>query len=200
MHLDTVMLDLAKPYYNETHRHYHKGAHIYYMFNLAKAFQIELSLAQELAILFHDIVYVPGSSTNEKNSVQLMKVLLLDRYDLEDIDRASAIIMDTQTHDFDSSNQSEIVMDLDLAGLGETWKVFAQNTKNIREEFRFATTDQWREGRITFLHEMLSRKFIYHTKLFRDKFEIKARQNMEKELYDIRSSRWTNAEYRKRLK
>jgi len=63
-------------HYGESHRHYHKMSHIQQMLQLQQDHSalVAKPLTMQLAIFFHDAIYNPHSSQNEKDSALLFKL------------------------------------------------------------------------------------------------------------------------------
>ena len=61
----------------------------------------------------------------------------------------------------------------------ERYKVYA---KNIRREYRMYPWLEYRNGRVKVLQHFLAMPHIYRTELFREKYERRARLNLEREL------------------
>lgn len=105
--------------YDEPWRFFHDRNHLHAMFEQAAVHEVRLSLEQSFAVLFHDLVYVPGAASghNEKQSIQLMKYYQ-QRIQRDDLDWAltAQIIEDTASHNA-SRPESEAVLDLDLSVL-----------------------------------------------------------------------------------
>ena len=74
------------------------------------------------------------------------------------------------------------IVDIDLARLGYSPELFLKLSDQIAFEFSEKhsgyTADEYRAGRKKFLETMLSRKPIYHTKYFFNKYEAQARANL----------------------
>lgn len=140
--------------YNEPHRHYHNLTHIAHMFQTAKRWGVTLSKTQQLAIWYHDAVYDPMAQDNEEKSVELYEKWIA----LEPKESVSKIILDTKTHK-PTSEESKLVLDLDMAILGEKPIEYRRYAKQIAKEFSFARdmngVDMYSLGRIKFLHEAI---------------------------------------------
>ncbi len=159
----TYHLEILTAAYTEHHRRYHTLEHIAHMFNAARDHDIKLSPAQIQAIWWHDVVYIPGSKTNEEDSVALMrKHCAIDSA----TEKASQIIMDTKNH-VPSSAESAVVCDLDMFGFVENIQKHSSINAQIEEEFMLGgiSLDEYREGRTKFLNELLS-KPVFHSDIF----------------------------------
>lgn len=180
---------LVAHYYNEPHRKYHTVNHINRMFTDAESLNIPLLKSQELAILFHDIIYVPGSKTNEFDSGQMLVWFwntypnLFKYYTKHDITEAEKIINDTATHSTNRS-YSKVILDLDLYGLADDYDDYLEAGHRVRQEFNMYSDEQWSAGRIKFLSGFINRDSIFHTKQFSD-FEAKAKSNLVREYNEL---------------
>lgn len=190
--LYTSLMSLIMPHYDEKHRHYHNWHHINQTFIYAG--DQDLSNAQTLAILYHDAVYVPGYTGNEDASAELLRVHYAEFKDRflactpEDVERAAAIILMTKNHQGDALD-ADLVLDCDLAGLGDTWEVYQKNSQDIRKEFWRYTDEQFKQGRIAFLQGMIYRlenAGLYTHEQF-DVFEGRALDNMNRELLALQN-------------
>jgi predicted metal-dependent HD superfamily phosphohydrolase len=177
--------------YSEPHRKYHKLEHIAIIFQLATAHGIKLSIPQQLAIWYHDAIYcVTTSLENEIRSAELMKQAIKPNCNcwLSDqiVERASNIIIATKWHRSED-NETQVVLDLDLAMLGFDWDDYAFATDQIRQEYgeRFNDDREWAKQRLIFVQRMLNRNKIYYTSWARDCYEEKAQQNLLKERDEI---------------
>ena len=63
--------------YNQSYRKYHRAWHLEWMFSQAIALNLILSKEQIIALLFHNVVYVPGAPTGQNEQ---MSVLMFKRY------------------------------------------------------------------------------------------------------------------------
>jgi predicted metal-dependent HD superfamily phosphohydrolase len=181
--------------YNQSHRKYHNINHI--MFSLAelekyKKFndltESDLQIL-EWAIWYHDAVYNPYSSTNEEASADLLGASVLQYREhvvVTHVQRAQIAIAATKHHTITQNVYNDlltqVMLDIDLAGLGSRPHIYAKNSLDIRDEY-FNTTDrEFLKGRQSFLTTMLMRADIYYTQHFRSLYASAAQRNMTKEL------------------
>lgn len=191
----TALLNYLAP-----ERHYHNMTHVGYMLDGMK-YYYDVALPPgantnlKHAILYHDVIYVPGAWDNEFQSavVAAQEIPELTHGDLFaqfgvkakeiDINEIQRLIMLTKDHKPAVDDVAgQIICDLDLAGLGGSQELYESNRKKIRKEFSTATDEQWAEGRKKFLRSYLDRDTIYHTDHGKKNWEAKARENMGKEL------------------
>jgi predicted metal-dependent HD superfamily phosphohydrolase len=84
--------------YSESARHYHTMNHIADLFEKKSSMNLKIndSIVFNLAIIFHDIVYDPASSTNEEDSVKLFQELCTEHIPKEIADKTSEYIIATK--------------------------------------------------------------------------------------------------------
>ena len=94
-----ALLDTARDYYAQPHRGYHDTGHFDELIALARLYTPDLNEAEQLALLFHDAVYVPGAADgeNERQSADLMRACAarLGIFGV-DLERATRIIEATR--------------------------------------------------------------------------------------------------------
>lgn len=186
----------VKDAYKEPHRVYHTTEHIESILEkiprFVKAYGIGYRNAQLLEIIawYHDVVYIPGNDKNESDSSAKLNadyasalIKLDDPINFPvsgELNEMCNIIYATKQHRWPPSWLGAIFFDLDLADMGTDR--YYENSLKIREEFKEFSDEQWREGRIKFLEDFLSRTFIFHTSLGHNLWELQARENMRAEL------------------
>lgn len=174
------LVQTVKSYYQQPHRVFHDWLHIHTGVIAAKEIggEFDWTMAQQLAWLFHDIVYIPGAHDNEKRSVQLMNVIIamfkrdgidfgLDEY----VSAASTIIYATAQHN--AVNEScRAVLDIDMMCFS-TPRLLRRANQEIAKEFNLTELS----GRIAFL-ESLNEREIYHTEFAKSHWEQNAHKNI----------------------
>jgi predicted metal-dependent HD superfamily phosphohydrolase len=167
-------------------RYYHTVRHINYMINHVKDFKLtkKEQAKLELAIWFHDIVYDAQKTDNEKNSgIKLVHFGESIGIRLKDINEMTDLILDTKHNITPTTKLGKIICDLDLREfVSDRQKL---NTPEVRKEYSHLSDEEFNKGRVEFLKTMLKKTHIYHTKLYRDLFENKARENLTNELNNI---------------
>jgi len=175
-------LQLLTKQYTQPHRRFHTLEHIAYMFRKANEHDISLNRAQTLAIWWHDAIYVPGAADNEEKSCRLAH----DYFNhLQDVDFINIMIMiqDTKTH-IPRTAESAIVCDLDMMILADTKIAYRRYAKQVRQEFNMVPDDQYRQGRIQFLGELMLTP-IYHSDVFK-KYRERAISNITEEIKSLK--------------
>ncbi|MBI4157474.1 N-methyl-D-aspartate receptor NMDAR2C subunit [Candidatus Woesebacteria bacterium] len=174
--------------YKEPHRFYHTLKHVedcLNKFDEVKDFVVDKE-ALELAIWYHDAVYVPGAKDNEEQSANLAikdikSMSLPDELGL----RVAKLIMVTKHSTIPSDFDAEVLVDIDLSILGEKEEKFDGYEKQIRKEYAVVPDKGFREGRLRLLKSFLDRKNLYTTQFFYQKYEVVARQNIARSILNL---------------
>jgi predicted metal-dependent HD superfamily phosphohydrolase len=175
--------------YSDPDRHYHNWDHIRDCLRELSDVRHLVSdmFALYTAILFHDCVYKTDetSKSNERASAQAA-ITWLNQSPVSRI--VHALIMVTRhSAEFPPLNDDEKIMcDIDLASLGASPEIFAKHSANIRLEYAAYGDNVYAPARIKILQSFLDRRNIYYTPYFRDKYEEQARQNLTKEIENLR--------------
>ena len=179
-----TLRDLVIPYYAEPHRFYHTMEHIDAMMAQYEAVFGPITIAEYVAVLYHDIVYIPGSKTNEDDSITLMythRPVFYNAVSNDLLESAKQIILDTK-HNAAPSLSSTRVVDLDLMILGRDPNVYSTYIQNVRKEFAAVSDDQWKAGRSAFLQSMIALPSIFRTPQMIALYEQQAQYNLADEL------------------
>ena len=190
-----ALVHAARLHYAQPHRGYHNASHLDELIVLAREHTPDLDEAEQLALLFHDAVYVPGAAKgdNERLSALLMTatVATLARADetlampASDLARAARIIEATM-HSSPPPAEAARICDLDLWRLASPWEAFQQHALGIRHEYLHLVADEgafW-AARNAFYESMLVKPRLFATGYFVDRFEETARSNMRRALVD----------------
>lgn len=172
--------------YNAAGRHYHNLSHLSDLIHLQQQYApfIVDNDSVLYAIYFHDIVYKVTRSDNEEKSAQ-EAVVFLNRigYPDEKQQKVFTFIAATQKHVNPLGDPDlDYMLDFDLHILGSTPAQYEAYTKQIRKEYSLYPSFMYNRGRKKVLQHFLSQSGIYKTAAFREKYEKKARENMEREL------------------
>jgi predicted metal-dependent HD superfamily phosphohydrolase len=163
----------VRPYYEEAHRSFHSWHHIDRMLsgfhtNEKVCYKVPvLSNAQTVAILFHDISYVPGSKTNEEDSITIFRLLrkktpfIFQLLEAKEFQLVEEIIMSTKSPHTPRCKEAELVVDLDMLGFSFSRDYYVDNNRKIEAEFDFL--EGFAKARMLFLKSMLERKPFYYT-------------------------------------
>lgn len=171
--------------YSAPGRHYHNLDHIRHMHLLAVEYQHLLKEPDAVlfAIFYHDIIYRPGRSTNEKKSADLAaRRLRALSVPAEVTDIAVQQILATQHHQPSADPDTNYLLDMDLAVLGESPERYARYAAGIRKEFGMFPDIIYNSGRKKVLKHFLDMDTIFKTPAFRSVYEERARINLQAEL------------------
>lgn len=173
--------------YSQNGRHYHTLSHINECLKHLDSVDIFEKRNVEIALWFHDVVYIPLQNENEQASAFFAESKLFELGECEnDINRIKELIMVTK-HPSEPKNISEkILVDIDLSILGEHPVVYAKYEENIRKEFRMVAERKYYEGRLNVLNSILQKRRIYTTDYFHDNYENQARTNMTNAIIHIK--------------
>lgn len=174
--------------YCETHRFYHTNEHINAML---KHFDHVLPMAEhpaevELAIWFHDAIYKPLSSTNERDSAEWVKAFLISAGASENVVyRVYDLVMATMHNVELVGNDQHLIVDIDLAILGASETDYDVFERNVRKEYKWVPFFLYKKKRKEVLLSFLDRQRIYTLDYFYNKFEDVARSNLERAIAQL---------------
>ncbi|MGE3109436.1 MAG: hypothetical protein AB7G11_15315 [Phycisphaerales bacterium] len=143
--------------------------------------------AVEFAVWLHDSVYIAERPDNEERSADaagMVAALLGCRPEF--VQRVRELIAVTRHHETPARGDPAVISDIDLAILGSDPVEYEEYRRAIRDEFAFASDEQFRTGRIAFLERMLERRSIFATPYCQREYEWRARDNLESELDRLR--------------
>lgn len=170
--------------YSEPSRHYHDARHLEDTFAWLDqvAQQEPVPVEVELALWFHDVVYVSRAKDNEARSAD-WAVLELRAAVPKASDATSAkvaqLIMATKHSDAAVDEPSAgLLLDIDLSILGAPFARFCAYEREIRREYQWVPLPAYRAGRARVLDTFLRRQHIYATAFFRQRLEAQARVNL----------------------
>jgi predicted metal-dependent HD superfamily phosphohydrolase len=177
--------------YSAPERHYHTLDHISRMLSEFQEYRKMAADADwlDLAIWFHDSVYDFGASDNEEKSADLAEKLLKEEGLPElALSRIHDYVMATKHDTPPEGFGSELIADLDLAVLAVPYDQFLEYRNNIWQEYQGRSLpEKFRLGTIKFYESMLAKPSIFHTDIMREKYEAKARSNIEMALSEMRA-------------
>ncbi|WP_296744163.1 hypothetical protein [Mesorhizobium sp.] len=191
--IDEALKSELSALYQAGDRHYHGLAHIKAMLALAAEYRGRLHDpdAVDAAIWFHDAVYDSRAKDNEAKSAELAESKLGGRASPDRLAWITAIINATATHrlppfeDEKAANDAAFLLDMDLAILGAEPGAFDAYEKAVRREYGWVEEPTWRTGRSAVLKNFLARPHVFHTEAFRERFEARARGNLNRSLQNL---------------
>lgn len=174
--------------YAEPWRHYHVWRHVESVWGFLADEPLNDAEACELAALFHDAVYDPRRSDNERESARLAEANLTDTPYASKIPAVTTLILATERHapaaDLSDALRADCLalLDADLAILGAADEAFDAYDAAIRAEFAHVPDELYRAGRSAILTRFLGRERLFQTNSMRDRFEAPARANLKRAL------------------
>lgn len=172
--------------YEEPQRHYHTLHHIAALGRWWCELSREWERPDEVfaAVLFHDAVYSPLRSDNEKRSAELAFDALQGLVSLE-VELVADLIRLTASHGSHAHAQTgdaAFFLDIDMSILGGDPAAYREYANGIAAEY--ATVPRWlfRMKRKAFLQKLLDCPRIYLTDLIEDRLGEQARSNLAWEL------------------
>jgi predicted metal-dependent HD superfamily phosphohydrolase len=167
--------------YGEAHRAYHTRRHLgecFQLLDLVPGHAVHHGEV-ELALWYHDAVYRPGRSDNERASAALAAADLARAGAAADTaGRVEALILWT-AHDAEpSAGDAALLVDVDLGILGASPRRFLEYERQIRSEYRFVPFGRYRMERARVLSALAARPHVYATPPLRDRLEERARSNL----------------------
>jgi predicted metal-dependent HD superfamily phosphohydrolase len=134
----------------------------------------------EFALWLHDAIYKTWRSDNERRSAA-WAVRLLEQGGVKDdvVSRVQELVLATRHTGGDYAADAALVVDVDLSILGQPHGVYVQFEHDVRKEYWWVPHRRYAAGRTAILQSFLDRSYVYGWPLFRDRYEVQARQNLE---------------------
>ncbi len=155
--------------YCEPHRIYHRCTHLVHCFR-----QLDLAYtliqdpdAVEMALWFHDAIYTPRSSENEKESAELFVRAAGDQFRSSFIREVYELILVTAHKELAQDCNKQFVADIDLSSFGADWEEFLHDTKAVRDEQADSSDAVFYPAHAKFLNSLLGqrRQRLSHAKV-----------------------------------
>jgi predicted metal-dependent HD superfamily phosphohydrolase len=178
--------------YGERHRRYHTLAHVLDCLERLDDARAEPADPEsvELALWFHDVVYDPKADDNETRSAVIARERLAAAGVAAPIcGRVIELVLSTADPASASPGDAALVCDIDDSILGRPAAEYDAYRRAVREELAFVPDDRFAAGRGRFLEGWLARPRLFHTDTFRDRYEAAARDNMARELAELRAGK-----------
>jgi predicted metal-dependent HD superfamily phosphohydrolase len=176
--------------WSEPHRRYHDVRHLTAVLDAVDelAGEADDADAVRLAAWFHDAVYTGRPGADERDSAALADAALraagLDDALVAEVVRLVEL---TEGHDPDPGDRNGgVLCDADLAVLGGDPVEYAAYAAGVRDEYARVPEEQFRRGRAAVLDGLLARDPLFSTATARDRWEDRARRNVETELILLR--------------
>ena len=177
--------------YREPQRHYHTVQHLDECFERWPEIRDHAAHPAEvaLALWFHDAIYDTHRSDNEALSAVLARDTALGLGVAADASqRIDDLILFTRHAVEPEGPDAEALVDVDLSILGATSARFDEYERQVRREYAWVAEETFRKRRAEVLGQFLGRRHIYSTALFRERYEPRARANLERSLQALGDS------------
>jgi predicted metal-dependent HD superfamily phosphohydrolase len=180
-------LDEVVGRHRESQRRYHGVRHVVWVVRHVHELAVEVPVRDLGAVIaaafFHDAVYRPGASDNERQSAALAERILADLgWDATRCREVGALVRATERHEPDGDPDRSVLIDADLAVLGSEPAAYQAYVTGVRAEYASLDDGAWRRGRSDVLHRLLDREPLYTTEPARRRWEARARANLAAEL------------------
>jgi predicted metal-dependent HD superfamily phosphohydrolase len=192
-----MVLELSRRYINRGRRSHHN---IFHIEDVGRVLEQYRHLAQNFSALKiagdgHDIFYVPGGTTNEKESAAFMQRMLLKLEMPEEIStEVNRLIMLTAHHQTtEDDGDGKLLIDADLSILAAEPERYKRYTQAIKREYvdsGIVPKKDFRAGRADYLEKLLDtkqREHIFLTEEIRQRWEDAAQHNVRSELQRLKS-------------
>ncbi len=185
-----IYADLVREY-SEGHRAYHTLEHIrdcFHQFDSASQLAVRPDEV-EAGLWFHDSIYDTHRSDNERRSAAWAQSALHEGGVSESTAaRVAELVLATRHEAPVSGADACLLLDIDLSILGRGSSEFDAYEVGIRKEYSWVPDQAFRSARSRILESFLARASIYHTPLFRERYEAQARANITRSLANLRGS------------
>lgn len=136
----------------------------------------------ELALWFHDCIYVPGNTDNEVRSAAIgseaARAMGLSEQACRTIEK---MILATRHTSPPTTDDESLLVDIDMSILAQPEAAYRRYTEQIRSEFSFVSDAAFAAGRGKFLAGLLQHERIFYSSTFAG-LEAAARGNIRAEL------------------
>lgn len=169
--------------YSLKSRHYHNLTHLSNMLKELEDVKNEVNKLDTLlfSLFYHDIVYKATRSDNELKSAIFFEKRI-SKTSFPFILESKTQIKLTKEHKVSNDLDTNIFMDLDLSILGKSKSEYENYYKNVRKEYKIYPDFMYNKGRVKALKSILESDKIFKTDFFINKYEEKARENINLEI------------------
>lgn len=180
--IESLWHDLEKVYSAKS-RHYHNLTHLEEMIALYEIHNSQLQFPDEVlySIFYHDYVYKVTRKDNELKSAEHALSILPSNTTLNK-QLVCDMICATQLHQHNENEDTNWLIDFDLKVLSKDWEGYKIYCNQIRKEYKIYPNILYKPGRKKALQHFLENSSIYQTEEFKTKYEVKARENIQKEI------------------
>jgi predicted metal-dependent HD superfamily phosphohydrolase len=137
--------------------------------------------AIEFGIWYHDAV----RRSEEKSAAVAVNVARAALLPISFGQKVERLIIATKHSVIITSQDEQLIVDVDLSILGQPKGRFDEYERQIRREYKHVPWDTFVAKRSAILKSFLDRPTIYLTQFFRNKYEAQARQNIARSLKQL---------------
>jgi len=177
-----------RDHYLEPHRHYHSLGHIGQCLRELDGARSHIAEfeATEMALWFHDVIYVYGARDNEARSAEYFRAAAADQMPSAFVDRVCEFIMATRHTGSAGDEATALMVDIDLSGFGLPWEGYLADSNALRLEADGVGDEQYFQGKLRFLDELQRWPSLYQSPFFRDRLEKRAQANITRYTTELR--------------
>ena len=140
----------------------------------------------EMAIWFHDCIYIVGKTDNEAQS----RDFFLEQSDGilgNDFKTVVAnLIMDTCHAEKPVTKDGQLLADIDLTSFGLSWEDYLFDNLNVQKESATRKSPPNPGAKTFYLEKLQSRKTVYYTPYYLEHYEASAQHNISYHLAQFR--------------
>jgi predicted metal-dependent HD superfamily phosphohydrolase len=186
--LDDGLRERLEASYGEDHRRYHDLRHLQEVLEHVDELVGPDEPAREAVLLaawFHDAVY-DGQPDDEARSARLAEDSLEPVLGSRLAREVARLVGVTATHRPDEDDLAgQVLCDADLAILAAAPERYADYVDGVRREHAHVPDADFAIGRAAVLRDLLAKPALFHTAVARERWEARARANVEAELSSL---------------
>ncbi|NME67604.1 HD domain-containing protein [Flammeovirga aprica] len=174
--------------YSHSKRKYHNLSHLENMFEELEEVKDKVEDQDTIvfAIFYHDIIYNVLKGNNEAKSAAIAVERLSDiGLDSLITTKCKEHILATKHHVMTSSNDTNILIDIDMSILGKEWSIYEKYMSDVRSEYSIYPDFVYNKGRKNALIHFLDNN-VFLTPYFYEKYEKQAIRNIKREIEILR--------------
>jgi predicted metal-dependent HD superfamily phosphohydrolase len=178
---------LARLY--STDRGYHDLRHLAEVLDRIDELGGAADVDLQVAAWFHDAVY-DTLGDNEDRSARLAEAVLTEPERVAGVDVAEVarLVRLTTHHDpADDDHRGAVLCDADLGILAAPAERYTEYVVGVRRDYAHVPDADFRAGRLRVLEGLAARTQLFHTAHARDHWEARARENLAREIDQLRS-------------
>ncbi len=183
-----ILWDEIEKHYSHKSRHYHNLAHLDNLLHELTTIKEQIGHwdAMLFAIFYHDVIYNVMKKDNEERSAVMAGLRLSSiNFPVPATAVCCRHIEATKSHELNHSDDTNLFTDADLSILGKDGEQYKTYCEQVRKEYSIYPDMIYKPGRKKVLGHFLGMERIYKTEVFYDKYEMRARENMRREMAEL---------------